>query len=80
MKIQEAIVTKVTPSGKSIYVGVKASKYQTGYEFGWCANPDGLKKGDLIKDFNPTGRVPMVKEDGPMLHENGEPVMAFTFM
>ena len=80
MKISEAIVTKVTESGKSIYVGVKASKYQQGYVFGWASNPDKLKKDDKITDFNPIGRSAMSNEDGPLVHEDGSPVMKFDFM
>ncbi len=81
MKISEAIVTKVTESGKSMYVGAKTSKYESGYTFGWCANPDGLKKGDTLntKEFTPVGREAMHKEDGPVLHEDGSPVMRWVF-
>ena len=81
MKISKAIVTKVTESGKSIYVGAKTSKYVSGYTFGWCANPDNNKKDDELdtKEFCPVGRVPMYKEDGAVLHEDGSPVMQWIF-
>lgn len=86
IKAAEAIVTKVTESGKSMYVGVRTSKYQIGYTFGWCRNPEGAnKKGDKLTDFEYTGLVPMVKfneqsqENEPMLHEDGSPVLAFEF-
>lgn len=81
MKISEAIVTKVTETGKSIYVGAKTSKYESGYTFGWCANPDGLKKGDTldIKEFTPVSREPMSNEEGPVTHEDGTAVMRWVF-
>lgn len=81
MKISEAIVTKVTESGKSIYVGAKTSKYESGYTFGWCANPDNNKKGDKlnIHEFTPVGREAMFNEDGAVLHTDGSPVMRWVF-
>lgn len=81
MKISEAIVTKVTESGKSIYVGAKTSKYESGYTFGWCANPDNLKKDDKldIKEFTPVGREAMSNEEGPIVHTDGSPVMRWVF-
>ena len=47
-KKSNCYVTKVSKTGKSIYVAFKRNKYQTGYVFGWCSNPDELAKGDDV--------------------------------
>ena len=76
IKKGQGLVVKVTESGKSMLVGVKYSKYDSGYTFGWVANPDGCHKGDIIEDFNPRGREPM----GDKVHEDGSPLMKFVFI
>jgi hypothetical protein len=77
----EALVAKVSPSGKTMLVGIKKSKYDVGYQFGWVANPDGLKKGDIIKDMpTPTGTVNCTNEAGEEIkHEDGSNVVRFVF-
>lgn len=77
----EAKVCKVSDSGKSMLVGIKPNKYVIGLVFGWVANPDGLAKDAIIKDFPmPTGTTPCYNEDGkPILHTDGSPVVRFAF-
>lgn len=76
----EALVTKVSESGKSMLVGYKNSKYAQGYTFGWCANPDGCVKGDKLTDFKPTGLQPVANEEGEQIfYGDGSPVMRWTF-
>lgn len=79
-----AIVAKVSNSSKSILVGIKKSKYSIGYDtFAWCANPDNLAKGDLIKDadvFANATTVQAVDADGNELtHEDKTPVLRWVF-
>lgn len=77
----EALVAKVSETGKSMLIGIKPNKYVIGLQFGWVANPDGLKKGDVIADFpQPTGTQPCMDKDGqPILHQDGSPVVRFVF-
>lgn len=76
----KAIVTKISDSGKTMYVGAKVNEYAIGYEFGWCANPNGLKKGDDVPNFNPKGRVAMLDKDGKILkHKDGNEVKQWVF-
>lgn len=75
----EARVCKVTESGKSMLVGIKKSKYQQGFIFGWASNPDAVKAGDVLEDFHPSGREAMTNEAGPVLHSDGSPVMKWVF-
>lgn len=79
-KKSNCYVTKVSSTGKSIYVAFKRNKYQTGFAFGWCSNPDSLAKGDDVQDFYPKNRVPMMSVEGePLLHTDGSPVMQWVF-
>ena len=77
----EAIVTKLSKTGKSMLIGIKPNKYVIGYQFGWVANPDNLVKGDIIKDMPmPKGTEPCSDDEGkPILHEDGSPVVRFVF-
>ena len=76
-----AIVNKMSDSKKSILVAVKMSKYQAGYSFAWAsAAGETFKKGDILNDFIPTGREPIINEDGtPRLYDDGNPVLRWTF-
>jgi len=74
-----AKVNKVSKSGKTMLVQFSANKYDIGFQFAWCANPDGLKKGSDVEDFNPKGREPIVKEGVALTHEDGSPVMRWVF-
>ena len=75
-----AKVCKVSSTGNSIYVQFKRNKYQQGFAFGWCSNPDKLVKGDDVPDFNPKGRVQLLGEDDKeMVHTDGQPVMGWVF-
>ena len=79
-KKSNCYVTKVSSTGKSIYVAFKRNKYQQGFAFGWCSNPDALAKGDDVPDFHPKNRVPMMSVEGePLLHTDGSPVMQWVF-
>lgn len=76
----KAIVSKVSDSGKTMYVGAKISQYSIGYEFGWCANPAGLEKGADVPNFNPKGRVAMLDKEGNILkHKDGNEVKQWVF-
>ncbi len=76
----KTIVCKVSTTGKSMLVGHKFSKYDTGYTFGWCSNPDNLDKGDVVDGFKPKGRVAIEDENGDaVVHENGTAVMKWVF-
>lgn len=76
----EALVCKVSEKGTSMLVGAKRSKYAQGYTFGWCANPDGLKKGDKVADFEPVGLEPVYDEHGEqVMYTDGAPVMRWIF-
>lgn len=77
----EALVVKLSKSGKTMLVGIKRNKYAVGYEFGWVSNPDGNKKGDKITDMpEPKATVQCVDDKGePINHEDGTPVVRFTF-
>jgi hypothetical protein len=76
----KAIVTKLSESGKTMYVGAKINQYSIGYEFGWCANPAGLEKGADVPNFNPTGRVSMLDKEGNVLkHKDGNEVKQWVF-
>lgn len=78
--IMKAIVSKLSESGKTMYVGAKINQYSIGYEFGWCANPSGLEKGADVPDFNPTGRITMLDKDGKILkHKDGNEVKQWVF-
>lgn len=76
----DAKVCKVNDKGTSMLVGAKKSKYAQGLTFGWCANPDGLVKGDKVPDFEPIGLEPVYGEDGEQVfYTDGAPVMRWTF-
>ena len=77
----EAIVAKVSETGKSMLVGIKPNKYVIGYQFGWAANPDNLIKGDKIAEFPlPKGTEPCIDKEGkPITHEDGSAVVRFVF-
>jgi len=76
----KAIVSKVSPSGKTIYVGAKVNEYAIGYQFGWCANPGKLDKGDDVPNFHPIGRATMVDKDGNVMkHKDGNEVKQWLF-
>ena len=76
----KAIVSKLSESGKTMYVGAKINQYSIGYEFGWCANPSGLEKGADVPDFSPVGRVAMLDKDGKILkHKDGNEVKQWVF-
>jgi len=66
-KKSNCYVTKVSSTGKSIYVAFKRNKYQTGFAFGWCSNPDELKLGDDVLDFHPKARVQMISLEGELM-------------
>ena len=76
----KAIVCKVSESGKTMLVGCKVSKYTVGYQFGWCSNPDGLKKGDDVVDFSPKNTIECIGKDGKVVkHKDGTPVLNWVF-
>ena len=76
----EAIVFKVSKSGKTILVGTKVNEYQIGYNFAWSANPHNSKLKDKLEGFNPTGVVPVIDDKGkPVVHTDGSPVLRYTF-
>ena len=76
----KATVSKLSKSGKTMLVKCKSDKYEIGLKFGWCANPDGLKKGDDVLDFNPKGTAQIYDEDGkPLTYANGEPLLKWVF-
>lgn len=66
-KKSNCYVTKVSKTGKSIYVAFKRNKYQIGYAFGWCANADNLEVGNDVQDFYPKGRVQMLSIEGELM-------------
>jgi hypothetical protein len=68
-------VVKLSKTGKSMLVGHKFSKYDSGYTFGWVSNPDSLEVNAEIADFNPKGREPLADK----FHTDGTPVMKFVF-
>lgn len=72
-------IFKLSKSGKTMLVGHKANKYQVGYIFGWASNADDCKVGDVLTDFRPVGREPVIGDDGPVVHADGSPVMRFVF-
>lgn len=81
-----AIVCKVSDTGKTMMVGYKSNKYTIGYDFGWCANPDGLEVSadkdhpTEVPDFHPKGRVDVYDKDGdPVMHTDGTPVQRWIF-
>ena len=76
-----AIIAKVSESGKTILVGVKASPFQIGYDFAWASNPFGAKatKGQVIDGFQPTGKKSITKDGQVLLHKDGSPVQAWQF-
>lgn len=76
-----AIVFKLSPSGKSMLVGVTTSKYAVGYTFAWARNPDGkCTVKQKLTDFAPTGREECRDEQGNVItHQDGTPVMRWTF-
>ena len=80
MRTVEAKVCKLSKTGKSMLVGIKPNKYVIGLVFGWVANPDEKKVGDIISDFPlPTGTEPCFDAEGkPILHEDGSAVVRFT--
>jgi len=78
--IMKAFVSKLSESGKTMYVGAKINQYAIGYDFGWCSNPSKLEKGDDVPDFNPTGRITMLDKDGNVLkHKDGNEVKQWVF-
>lgn len=78
----EALVLKVSESGKSIFVGVRLNQFdQTGIA-GYCANPGAkYKKGDVINDFPQVeGTVSKSGKDGKVLStKTGEPLRFLQF-
>ena len=75
----EAKVFKLSPTGKTMLVGAKMSKYSVGYTFAWCANP-GNVVGDILTDFEPKGTTPVVNAEGvPALYPDGTNVMQWVF-
>jgi hypothetical protein len=74
----EAIVNKLSPTGKTMLVQLKVNKYQIGYTFGWASNP-GCKPGDVLTDFAPKGQEPATKDGEIVRHKDGEPVMRWVF-
>ena len=77
----KAIVSKVSPSGKTMLVGAQSSEFSIGYEFGWCRNPqEKFKKGDVIDVFKPTGKRELKDEKGKVkTYSDGNPIMEWTF-
>ena len=76
-----AIVKKLSGTGKTMLVQVQMNKYDIGFTFAWCANPDGLKKDAVVEGFAPTGVAPVGngKDGKPLLHKDGNPVMKWVF-
>ena len=73
-----AKVLAVSATGKSIFVrvGNPANPYDTNGIAGYCANPNGAKKGDIINDFPvPSGTVNKRNPKGEiMCTKDGEPL------
>lgn len=76
-----AVVYKVSPSGKTMLVGAQPSEFSIGYEFGWCRNPQSkFKKGDTIDMFKPAGKRPLKDDKGNVkTYTDGNPIMEWTF-
>lgn len=83
-----ALVVKLSKSGKTMLIGIKPNKYTVGMQFGWVANPDEAKVGDVIADFPvPTGTIQCVDTEGnAIFHKDAEgekdlnsPVVRFVF-
>lgn len=74
-------IVKLSDSGKTALIAVKKNERSIGYEqFAWASALPSDKVGDEIEDFNPTGTVPCVGEQGdPITYADGSPVLRWVF-